>query len=186
MFIVILIASLFFALGASAVPILRAVILHRDESHKTISDGLFGVYHWFATGGFIALTFGLVWLGVGLNSPISLLAWLVALGVFGAMVTDSFRKQLMKLTRWTNDKCARLHLDSAKLAFVGALFLEIGLAWTAPHYKVLLWCLVAAYPVAVGLVYLLWPKYTAWQEWTGAAAIVAFLVVRSIVGLHYG
>jgi len=162
--IIALIGILMFATGSAIVPTLRALVLKQAESHKTISDGLTGPWHWFEDAGFAALSAALIYLGIALASPVSWLAWLVAAGVAGAMLTDTFRLGGTKYREY--------HLISAGVAFVGALFLEIALA-----HGWLLWALVIAYPVSVGAMHLMWPKYTAWQEKTAAAAIVLYLVV---------
>lgn len=161
---IVLIGILAFAVGSAIVPLLRAFILHDAESHKTISDGLTGPWHWFEDAGFAALSAALIYLGIALASPVSLLCWMVAAGVAGAMLTDTFRVG--------GDKYREYHLISAGVAFVGALFLEMALA-----HGWLLWALVIAYPVSVGIMHLLWPKYTAWSEKVAAAAIVLYLIV---------
>jgi len=170
----ILISTLLFALGCSLVPLLRVFILHEAESHKTISDGLSGPWHWIEDAGFAAFAAAFAVLGVSLASPVTWLCWLVAAGVLGAMVTDSFRAALKRLTGWTDARCRKVHLASAYTAFGGALALECALArgW--------LWALVALYPIAVGVFYWLWPKYTAWQEKAATAAIVIFLLAWSL------
>lgn len=164
---VILIATLAFSVGCSATALLRQFVLHVSQSHKTISDDLTGPWSYLEDSGFIALAVGLVWLGIASAQPVTWLCWLVAAGILGALVTDKWH---VGGKHWH-----RIHLVSAGVAFVGALALEAALASGA-----LLWALFAAYPASVGGVYLMWPKYTAWQEKTAAAAIVMFLICWGI------
>ncbi|HYW75581.1 MAG TPA: hypothetical protein VFA48_03025 [Gammaproteobacteria bacterium] len=172
-----LIGILAFAFGSSLVPSLRAAILHDAESHKTISDGLTGPWHWFESAGFIALAVALGLLGYLLDNGATMLAWLVGVGVFGAMATDTLRPWVRKLFNLTNSQCERHHIQFAALAFGGALFLMIALSWLSrSNHRWVLWALTAWYPVSVGVVRLIWPPYTAWQEKTAALAIVEFFV----------
>jgi len=173
--ILILIGTAAFATTCLMVKLLRAFILHEDELHQTISDGLTGPYHRVEDAGFIALGGALAILGVILASPISWLCWLVAVGILGAMASDTYRPFLMRHFGGTAAKWRERHLIFAGIAFVGALALEASLA-----HGWLLWALVAAYPISVGIVRWIWPKYTAWQEWVAALAIVAFLLAWSI------
>lgn len=160
---VVLLGTLAFAGGASLVPLLRHFVHGASESHKTLSDGLSGPWHWMEDAGFSALAAALTILGIALASPVSWLCWLTAAGIVGAMVTDSFGVG-------GKDR-EKIHLVSAGVAFVGALALEAALA-----HGWILWTLFALYPVSVGAMYLAWPKYTAWQEKTAALAIVAFFI----------
>lgn len=164
-----------FAACCSAVALLRHYLLHRAESHETISDGLTGPWYVIEDAGFVALVAVLALLAYWSPSLwVKAFASLVALGAFLAMITDSLRPQLERLTGVASPYFETAHLTGAGFAYGGALFLECALTAVAPRHRIALAIGVAALPGLTGITRLVWPTYTAWQEKVATFAICIY------------
>lgn len=152
-----------FVLGVVIPELLRVKL---DAATEPVSTYLTGPYHWIEDAGFGALAAAFVVLALTLDGVATVFALATAAGVIGAMATDSFGLGGPARHVW--------HIRSAALAFIAAFALELATAhgW--------LWYPVAAYPVAVGLVYLWHPEASAWQEKTAVALICIWLVCFAV------
>lgn len=167
----VLLGVIVFLLGCSEPELYMWLVKHKSPVDRSVSSFLTKPAEII---GYCAMIIVLLVMAGVIHNWISWLLIATAIGVFGAMFTDSFQS-VADSNPWLKAHRERVHLSSAALAFVSALGWSVALSvYTGNKYLTIL---TAAYFFGSAGFYYKWPQFPARAEKYAIGVICAILAV---------